>query len=396
MGSATLICEGLVLSTTERFGFKEAAEKVVGAEAERRLHLVALDYWHDLSGDRAMPDFRQLTPEGLSPFRSESLLLDFSETGQDETAGEAHIRFVGDTLATVLSDQLETEEDTDGILSTRALATTDFGRELMAHLHQEAVRQKPQEFEYEDDLIGGRGILMPLSLGEKTGSFVWIVATFDFIAYRAQHAQADATEIFAKQLSDARQAWEETPHLGAGARTALYKTLQSAFKLFEQAEADPVAWKKLLANSGLRQQARAPFTPALKLVFGKDHDKTRLTEYAAALAHARRNHIDSVSFIDWIEAVPGGIKGCVEQERLAKRAGKQLGASHDSKITVLSAPTLGQVTLEAACAMPEGELVLAYVRRTADGFGEVVVLAPASKKDEAKAHTLLKATRKKS
>jgi hypothetical protein len=33
---------------------------------------------------------------------------------------------------------------------------------------------------------------------------------------------------------------------------------------------------------------RAPYLPFVKLVFGTEYDKTRLTEYATALAHARR------------------------------------------------------------------------------------------------------------
>jgi hypothetical protein len=54
------------------------------------------------------------------------------------------------------------------------------------------------------------------------------------------------------------------------------------------AAAAPGEFEELLADAGLTAQERAPLTPVVKLVFGVDYDKTRLTEYASALAHAQR------------------------------------------------------------------------------------------------------------
>ena len=42
-------------------------------------------------------------------------------------------------------------------------------------------------------------------------------------------------------------------------------------------------YAELLEESGREGQARAPMTPIVKLVFGIDYDKARLTEFAAAL-----------------------------------------------------------------------------------------------------------------
>ena len=49
-------------------------------------------------------------------------------------------------------------------------------------------------------------------------------------------------------------------------------------------------YAELLEESGIKAQARAPMTPIVKLVFGIDYDKARLTEFAAALScgHAGR------------------------------------------------------------------------------------------------------------
>ena len=41
----------------------------------------------------------------------------------------------------------------------------------------------------------------------------------------------------------------------------------------------------------MKAQARAPMTPIVKLVFGADYDKTRLTEFAAALSYAEREAV---------------------------------------------------------------------------------------------------------
>ena len=53
---------------------------------------------------------------------------------------------------------------------------------------------------------------------------------------------------------------------------------------------NPQEYAELLEESGVKAQARAPMTPIVKLVFGIDYDKARLTEFAAALSYAQREH----------------------------------------------------------------------------------------------------------
>ena len=53
----------------------------------------------------------------------------------------------------------------------------------------------------------------------------------------------------------------------------------------------PEDYAELLDDAGLKAQARAPMTPVVKLVFGVDYDKTRLTEFAAALSWAQREGV---------------------------------------------------------------------------------------------------------
>ena len=59
-------------------------------------------------------------------------------------------------------------------------------------------------------------------------------------------------------------------------------------------------------------------TPIVKLVFGADYDKTRLTEYAAVLGHARRIGVARGGLAAFLDSVEGGIKGVVAAERAAR------------------------------------------------------------------------------
>ena len=64
------------------------------------------------------------------------------------------------------------------------------------------------------------------------------------------------------------------------------------------AQRDPDDYAELLEESGVKAQARAPMTPIVKLVFGIDYDKTRLTEFAAALSYAQRQQVELGGFQD--------------------------------------------------------------------------------------------------
>jgi hypothetical protein len=103
---------------------------------------------------------------------------------------------------------------------------------------------------------------------------------------------------------------------------ALYAALERVYAFHFQAEPDPEAFEQLLADAGLKLQERAPFIPVVKLVFGTDYEKTRLSEYAAALSYAKRCGQKPINFRNFIESQQGGLKGCVRAERAARRAAR--------------------------------------------------------------------------
>ena len=60
-------------------------------------------------------------------------------------------------------------------------------------------------------------------------------------------------------------------------------------------------------------------TPLVKLVFGADYDKTRLTEYAAALNHAHRLGLAHGELAGFLSSTDGGLKAVVNAERRLRR-----------------------------------------------------------------------------
>ena len=74
-------------------------------------------------------------------------------------------------------------------------------------------------------------------------------------------------------------------------RAALYRALGLAYDFALAAEDAPDDYAELLDDAGIKAQARAPMTPVVKLVFGAGYDKTRLTEFAAALSWAKREGV---------------------------------------------------------------------------------------------------------
>lgn len=102
-------------------------------------------------------------------------------------------------------------------------------------------------------------------------------------------------------------------------RQALYAAIGRAYD-FSLAAADaPEEFAELVADSGLTMQDRAPMTPVVKLVFGADYDKTRLTEYATALSHGHRLGVERGKLGDFLTAAKGGLKAVVAEERRLRR-----------------------------------------------------------------------------
>lgn len=158
-------------------------------------------------------------------------------------------------------------------------------------------------------------------------------------------------------------------------RNSLYEAIGRAHD-FALAAADAEQdYAQMLQDAGLTSQDRAPMTPVVKLVFGADYDKTRLTEYAAALTHAQRKGLEQGQLADFLRQAEGGLKGVVKEERRLRRAesGKPATAAPAGprkatarKLRAIQPRNFGSIAQDGQ------EFALVMVRRTQ--AGEVVML----------------------
>lgn len=102
-------------------------------------------------------------------------------------------------------------------------------------------------------------------------------------------------------------------------RATLYRAIGRAYDVSLLAQNEPEALAEILDHAGIVMQDRAPMTPIVKLVFGSDYDKTRLTEYAAALSHAHRLELPFGQLPEVLESFDGGLKAMVREERRLRR-----------------------------------------------------------------------------
>ena len=140
----------------------------------------------------------------------------------------------------------------------------------------------------------------------------------NLILTAADEIAPDGMEL-ADWLASARELAEAALGSEDRSRHALYAAIGRAYD-FSLAAADaPEDFQELVSDSGLTMQDRAPMTPIVKLVFGADYDKTRLTEYATALGHAHRIRLQRGSLAAYLSSAPGGLKAVVNEERRLKR-----------------------------------------------------------------------------
>ena len=157
-------------------------------------------------------------------------------------------------------------------------------------------------------------------------------------------------------------------------RTALYAAIGRAYDFSLAAAVQPDEYAGLVADAGLTVQERAPMTPLVKLVFGANYDKTRLTEYAAALGHGHRLGLKRGAMASYLLVAPGGLKGLVTAERKLRREEDGPAAAprqNPRERLARKLRKLGHCAL-ADVASEGSEFTLLVARRLGDG--QVVLL----------------------
>jgi hypothetical protein len=390
---------------------------------ERRMHVRAYNYWVSLLNGRPYPSINDVDPHTIEDFGAHSVLLDFSIDPQDP-----EIAFLG--------RQLRTECDLGpSVRNISQVPARSLLSRLTDHYMQIIANRAPIGFEAE--FLGQRGhntlyrgILMPLSSDGESIDFIYGVINWKELADNGT-AHAIETEVdraisaapavgdcpvwadgpnaeidepqaaaagdagptlglwpdeseapqlelpsdagLADRLYAARTSAEHAAGSEQRGRTALYRALGCAYDFALAAERDAEAYSDLLADAGLKAQARAPMTPIVKLVFGADYDKTRLTEFAAALCWARRVDLPAGALADYLAGFEGGLKGVVQAERRARRPEPRPDLWAEVRARLRTAPVLAEVDM----AVPDdsGDFVLLIARREHD---RLAIVAPVS------------------
>lgn len=392
---------------------------------ERRMHVRAYNHWASLLRDRAYPSIEDLDPASIGDFGPHSVLLDF-------TAG------LNNPAIAWLGGALRAECDIeDGIENIADVPPRSLLSRLTDHYMQIIANQAPvgfeAEFENHNDVnMLYRGILMPFSSDDDSIDFIYGVINWKEVAgaeVQANLEQAvdqalsaqlapveDSAPIWAdgpstgietdaavapsfsseedgfvaldESLSEpenlidyliaARESAEQAKSADHRSRTTLYDALGRAYDFALGADAEPEVYHEILEDAGITGQDRAPMTPIAKLVFGVDYDKTRLTEFAAALSHAKREHIAAGTFADYLKTQKGGLKAIVTAERAARRPASRPDRLEEAREQLRNAPAQDYVTLDQDVDSGE-EFALLMARRLPDGRLAVIDAVPHDK-----------------
>jgi hypothetical protein len=200
----------------------------------------------------------------------------------------------------------------------------------------------------------------------------------DFDADDETIDDGDSPEGLYDCLAAAREMAQAAQNTEDRSRKALYSAVGRAYDFSIEAQNAPEDFDELLVDNGLTVQDRAPMTPIVKLVFGADYDKTRLTEYAAVLMHAHRVGVERGKLATFLREAEGGLKGVVNAERDARKEEqgkpvadkKAVRPNLAKKLRALEALSLADLDEEGA------EFALVMVRRTSDGELEVIGEVP--------------------
>lgn len=398
-------------------GENEGVESPIAISTdERRMHVRAYNYWVSLLEGRAYPSIEDLDPASIDDFGPNSVLLDFTDGTENPT-----IAWLGRAL--------RAECDLDASIRTVAdVPPRSLLSRLTDHYRQIIANRAPIGFEAEFVSQRGintmyRGILMPFSSDDDTIDFIYGVINWKELveadlaaellleidqAIRAAPRQArpapvwadgpnthplpdpandavagaapDPDASLADWLAAARATAEAAGQSEGRSRAALYTALGRAYDFALVADARPDDYAELLRESGLTAQARAPMTPVVKLVFGTDYDKTRLTEYAAALSYGRRKDLPVGDLPAFLESYQGGLKGVVKAERLERSpaAASSQDRTEVARARLRSLPARAVVPIDVDDT-GDAEFVLLVARRMENGA--LAVLAPVTGDD---------------
>ena len=418
--------------TTRQASVDDDVAAAIGTD-ERRMHVRAYNYWVSLLEGRDFPSIEELEPDDVQDFAPNSVLLDFTcgrdnpavpyiggaireECGLDEAtrtisdvpsrsllsrltdhylqiiANRAPIGFEAEFvnqrsenicyrgILMPFSSDGDTIDFIYGVINWKAVGQPGASKPIT-----DEVVPIESAIEVPNDEAGPEleQLFEPLGLGDDgpvnfapapaKEHLIWEdgpLAETDADADAAPAIELDADAGLADRLWAARETAEAVKSADGRSRAALYRALSLAYDFAVAAQQSPQDYAELLEESGVKAQARAPMTPIVKLVFGIDYDKARLTEFAASLSYAQRQAVELGGFQDLIDKQSGGLKALVAAERKARRPEPRPdtgGETARAKLRLAPALSLADVAVD-------DEFAVIVTRRRADGSHEPVAI----------------------
>ncbi|MEW6577252.1 MAG: hypothetical protein AB1408_12945 [Pseudomonadota bacterium] len=395
---------------------------------ERRMQVRAYNFWTSQLGEGNYPNIEDLDPTVVEDFRDYSVLLDFTSGVENPS-----IQYLGTALREEcgLTEDIGYLDQ----VPPRSLLSriTDHYLQIIANrapigFEAEFVNERGANIMY-------RGILLPYSSDDDTIDFIYGVINWkegapaevaqplmaeveaalaavpvrkdhvpvwadgpspddahlgdfadlsdDELVLDASFAHDDAVSIkisvtepddhssLADWLQSARDIADVARDADARSRETLYRAIGRAYDFSLAAQRHPEDYEELLADNGITVQERAPMTPIVKLIFGSGYDKTRLTEFAAALDYAHRNAVPQGQLADLLAKYGGGLKGVVQAERRARKVEK---GEHVKQVAIDPRLRLRSARARdlAEFAFGSEEFVVLVARRDADGQVAIV------------------------
>lgn len=403
---------------------------IIGKD-ERRMQVRAYNFWASLLDNRQFPDIADLDPESLGDFGPYSVLLDFTHGADDPAivylgaeladecgttgairalsqvptrsllsritdhymqiiANQAPIgfeaEFVNQRGATILYRGIllpfsRNDDQIDhiyGVINWKELADQTSTDALMKQI-DEAVETRPAMLRSTMPLTGWADGPLDLGMVEPVEGPAGMDLSlegyeiddddyFEDAPMPAVHREMELGDWLAsarEQAMLARSSEERSRH-------ALYEAIGLAYDFALAAESAPDEFAELVEDAGLKVQDRAPLIPLVKLVFGTDYDKTRLTEFATVIAHGRRLGLECGALGVFLSDAPGGLKALVKEERRLRREESGKGSGPLSRHETLIEGLRGLDPKPIEDVARKSEFTVLVARRL--DSGEVVLL----------------------
>ena len=396
---------------------------------ERRMQVRAYNFWTSHLGEGNYPNIEELEPESVEDFRDFSVLLDFTsgiENPSIQYLGEAlrnecgltedigyldqvpprsllsritdhylqiianrapigfEAEFVNDRGVNIMyrgillpySSDDDTIDFIYGVINWKEVAPAEISAPLEAEVeaalaavpvrkdHVPVWADGPTATPVVDDMPSGADPEYPQDEDELVLDASFAAASLAPV--EIDEVEPDEGSSLADWLQVARDSADIARDADARSRDTLYRAIGRAYDFSLAAERFAADYAEMLADNGITVQERAPMTPIVKLIFGAGYDKTRLTEFAAALDYAHRNAVPAGGLADLLSKHDGGLKGVVQAERRARKVEK---GEHVKPVSLDPRPRLRAARARDLAEFAHGseEFVVLVARRDADG-----------------------------